>query len=156
VPVANAVLLILRRVCTFNTENDDHQFFLTWLKKKRISVIGRGETAGAPIAGMLKKLHCTTSILHTETPDPSAVTRMSDIIVSCVGKPKTVTRDMISNRPILVSVGLAKDESGRLVGDYDEQEIRDQCSYYTPTPGGVGPVNVACLMNNLVSAASII
>ncbi len=76
------------------------------------------------------------------------------IVVSCVGKEKTITRQMLVPETILISVGLWRDSLGKLHGDYEEEEIKDVASYYTPTPGGVGPVNVACLMKNLVTAAA--
>lgn len=122
-------------------------------KSKRIVIIGRGETAGKPINDHLLKLDCTTSVIHSLTRYPKEILRQADIIISCVGKERTVTKDDIKPGLILMSVGITRNAEGKLVGDYDEEEIKGIASFYTPTPGGVGPVNVACLMANLVAAS---
>ena len=80
--------------------------------------------------------------------------RKADILISCVGKPNVVRRDNIKEGVILISVGISRDSAGKLHGDYEEDEIKDLASFYTSTPGGVGPINVAFLMDNLVKAAS--
>ncbi len=138
VPVASAVLTML----------GDR------IHSKKIVVVGRGETAGKPIADALIKRGYDVSIIHSQTPNPDEITKTADIIISCVGKPNVVRRDNIKTGAFLVSVGLFRDSEGRLHGDYEEDEIKDIAAFYTPTPGGVGPVNVACLMANLVKAAS--
>lgn len=146
VPVAKAVLKILESICL--SEN-----FISWLKTKKIVIIGRGETAGAPIARLFQKLECAISVINSQTPNPAAITLTADILISCVGKIHTVRPEMVKPGSILISVGLTKDSEDKLHGDYEEEEIENISPFYTPTPGGVGPVNVACLMENLVSAA---
>ncbi len=159
VPVAVAVGEILRWVkadsdgVSEESVSDDGLF--SWLGNKRITVIGRGETAGAPILRYLEERHCTTSLIHSGTADPGRILNTSDIIISCVGKPQVVRAEDISPGAVLVSVGIWRDPEGKLMGDYDESEIGGVAGYYTPTPGGVGPVNVACLMKNLVKACTI-
>lgn len=138
VPTAQAVLLLLKK-------------FAPDFQNKRIVVVGRGETAGKPIAASLAKLHCTTSIVHSETPDPDTLLRQADSIISCVGKP-VITAGSVKPGALLLSVGLWRDSTGSLHGDYEENDIKDIAGAYTPTPGGVGPVNIACLMQNLVMA----
>lgn len=140
VPVALGVWKILQSIS--NTQSPIHNFV----------VIGRGEAAGAPIAYYLKKQGCATSVIHSKTPNPQEIMKQADCIISCVGKERVVTADAVKPGAILISVGLWRDEVGKLRGDYDEAEIENIASYYTPTPGGVGPVNVACLMQNLVKA----
>lgn len=171
VPVALAVAEILKHVHAEipNTPNpagllfpdqsgerarDDG--FIGWLKTKNITVIGRGDTAGAPIFHYFRKLGCTVAQIHTQSKHPHTVMKNSDIIVSCVGKKQVVTPEYIKPGVILVSVGIWRDESGKLHGDYEEDDVKDIASFYTPTPGGVGPVNVACLMQNVVRAAKMI
>jgi len=127
--------------------------FPRWLRSKSIVIIGRGETSGAPIAASLAKLQCATLTVHSKTPDPDVFTRGADIIISCVGKKGTVRSDTIKPGAILIGVGLWRDTEGKLHGDYEEKDIDRIASFYTPTPGGVGPVNVACLMGNLVLSA---
>lgn len=125
----------------------------TGKKIRNVVVIGKGETAGAPIAHFLKEKDCTTSIIHSQTPDPTKIMKQADCIISCVGKERIVTADTVKPGAILIGVGLFRDEAGKLRGDYDEAEIEHIASYYTPTPGGVGPINISCLMQNLVTAA---
>lgn len=120
---------------------------------KKILIIGRGESGGGPIAQTLAKMHIPCTVAHSKTENIEKICRGSDIIISCVGKPNIVRRDMVSNRTILLGVGLHA-EHGKLKPDYDEEEIKDVVKYYTPVPGGVGPVNVACLFENVLKAAS--
>ncbi len=153
VPVAQAVLTILRFVFSQSDPLDPLDTFDAWLKKKQIVILGRGETAGKPIAEALIKKGCNVTVVHSQTPNPNEIITSGDIVLSCVGKPNVVRRDNIKKGAILTSVGLWRDESRKLHGDYEEEEIKDIASFYTPTPGGVGPVNVAALMTNLVHAA---
>lgn len=143
VPVAMAVQKILEEIF-------HHSSFMI---HNSIVVIGRGETAGKPIANALTDRGCQTTVIHSQTKNPDAIIKSADIVISCVGKPNIVRRDNIKNNAVLVSVGIWRDENGKLHGDYEEDAIKDIAKAYTPTPGGVGPVNVACLMQNLVSAA---
>lgn len=129
-PVAAAVLTIFNEIPN--------------LKDHNCVVVGRGETAGKPIAETLRKKGFRVTVVHSQTENPAEVIKKAHIVISCVGKGKVITRDMVHKDTILIGVGR---------GDYDEDEIKDIVAYYTPTPGGVGPVNVACLMQNLVAAA---
>lgn len=122
---------------------------------KKIVVVGRGETAGAPILRYLEKQHFTTSLIHSQTPNPDEVMKQADVIISCVGKERVVSVSAVKPGAILISVGIWRDTEGKLRGDYEESEIADSASWYTPTPGGVGPVNVACLMQNLIKACKM-
>lgn len=152
VPVALAVGEILKSIHSGTQVSEN---FENWLRNKKIVVIGRGETAGAPIARYFQKLECATSVVHSHTADPGTIIRSADIVVSCVGKERVVTGESMKNGAILISVGIWKDANGKLRGDYNEDEIATRASWYTPTPGGVGPVNVACLMKNLIKACSM-
>jgi methylenetetrahydrofolate dehydrogenase (NADP+)/methenyltetrahydrofolate cyclohydrolase len=142
VPVAVAIGEILKSI---HVDMDHAQFV----------VIGRGETAGAPIARYLEKRHCATSVIHSQTPDPEKIMKNADVIISCVGKSQVVAKKFIKAGAILISVGIWRDDAGKLHGDYDEADIATVASAYTPTPGGVGPVNVACLMQNLIKACTL-
>jgi len=145
VPIAMAIFTLLKQI------GSD-------LEKKRsdpihVVIVGKGETAGKPIAAAFASKQCTTSIISSQTPDPKKIMKTADILISCVGKQGVVTRDCVKPGAILLSVGLSRGIDGKLHGDYDENEIADIAGAYTPTPGGVGPVNIACLMQNLVKAA---
>ncbi len=127
--------------------------FVDWLRSQRVIIVGRGETAGKPIAAAFAAKHCATLVIHSQTPDPKKIMKSADILISCVGKERVVTRDAVKPGAVLLSVGLWRTPEGKVKGDYEEEEIKDIAGYYTPTPGGVGPVNIACLMQNLVRAA---
>lgn len=180
VPVAAAVGELLKSYTrqTSGIKNDGQ--FDSWLKKQKVIVIGRGSTAGKPIAEYFNRLfatsadvatkstdfatypkerrdneHCTTSVISSKTADPEQIMKSGDIIISCVGKERVVQGDAIKPGAILIGVGLWRGADGKLKGDYDESEIASIAAAYTPTPGGVGPVNVACLMQNLVKACNM-
>lgn len=153
VPVALAVGEILKAI--FSSTPEKSADYVTWLKKQHIAVVGRGETAGRPIAAYLEKQECATSIIHSQTPNTAGILKNADIVISCVGKERVVTCDNIKPGATLISVGIWRDASGKLRGDYDQADIEGIAGWYTPTPGGVGPVNVACLMKNLVKACTM-
>lgn len=146
-PIASAVLKILEYVKKELQNNPNP--FNEWLKKQKILIIGRGETAGKPIAETLKKLCAKITIAHSQTKDLKGVCLAADIIITCVGRAYIVRRDMVLPSTLLIGVGLHQ-EDGKLATDYDQEEIASKVAYFTPVPGGVGPVNVACLFENLV------
>ena len=92
-------------------------------------------------------------VIDRSTKNPKEVAKDADILISAVGKDRTVTADMLKKGAILIGIGIHIDGEGKVRGDYHKDEIAEIVSYYTPTPGGIGPVNVACLMINLVAAA---
>jgi methylenetetrahydrofolate dehydrogenase (NADP+)/methenyltetrahydrofolate cyclohydrolase len=153
VPVAVAVGECLKEVyrATITSQSYDDANYRLWLKEKNIVVIGRGTTAGGPIFHYFQSLDCATSQVSSQTPDPDSLTQVADIVISCVGKPHIVTSNNCKKDAILISVGIWRDEFGKLHGDYEPSEIENHVACYTPTPGGVGPVNVACLMQNLLN-----
>jgi len=142
-PIALAVLKILKDISSLTRSH---------LAKLKIVVIGKGETGGKPIIDMLRKMNIEPSIIDSKTKNPEALTKKADIIISAVGKSDVVRPEMIKKGLILIGVGLHRGDDGKLHGDYDEEKIKNIASFYTPTPGGVGPVNVAMLLKNLVLA----
>lgn len=141
-PIALAVIKILNKA--------DPNFL-----NKKITVIGKGQTGGAPIIKDLIKLGAFVNVIDRQTTEKEKkeILKNSDIVISAVGKSLTVTSKLIKKGAILLSVGLHKDEDEKMHGDYNEDDIKNIVSFYTPTPGGVGPVNVACLLSNLVKSA---
>lgn len=127
--------------------------FINWLKSKKVVVIGKGETGGKPIINMFRKMNIQPEIIDSKTENPKQFIKNADIIISAVGKPNVVKPETIKKNSILISIGLSKGKGGKLHGDYEEKEIKNIASFYTPTPGGVGPVNVAKLLENLIVAA---
>lgn len=154
-PIALAVLTILEEI--YNNEvkvRGDLSALNNWLKRKNIVIIGKGKTGGGPIIEMFKKMGIEPSVIDSKTINCERLTKKADLIISAVGKSSIVKARMIKRGVILISVGLHKEADGKLHGDYEENEIKNIASFYTPTPGGVGPVNVACLLKNLIQAAT--
>lgn len=154
-PIAKAVLCIIEHIyCSiFKVNNKSDRKFINWLIKKSIVVIGKGKTGGGPIIQKLRKEGVKLSVVDSKTINSEQLIRSADIIISAVGKPNVVRGDTLKRGVILISVGLHKGPDGKLRGDYEEKKIKNIASFYTPTPGGVGPVNVAMLLANLVTAA---
>ena len=171
-PIAAAVLQILKEIYSSSevddsTESRSSRFvplsgtlsnnknkptFLGWLKSKYIVVIGKGETGGRPIIQLFKQIEIEPTVIDSKTKSPETITKKADIIISAVGKPNVIKPEIIKKGVILISVGLHKGEDGKLYGDYEEEKIKNIASFYTPTPGGAGPVNVAMLLKNLIDA----
>ena len=111
-------------------------------------VIGRSEIVGKPMADLLLKYNCTVTICHSHTRNLKEHTRAADLIVSAVGKPKFLTADYINpdRRPIVIDVGINRDENNKLCGDVDFEQVSPLCSCISPVPGGVGVLTVATLV----------
>ncbi len=149
-PIALAVLEILKEVYTNNNNNLG---FEQWLKNKNITVVGRGVTAGKPIAKTFEKMGINPNAITSSTENRKEILKNSDIIICAVGKPNTVKKDELKNGAVLIGVGMLRGKDGKFHSDYEESDIKDIASFYTPIPGGVGPVNVAELLLNLLTAA---
>lgn len=124
-----------------------------WLKSKKIVVIGKGETGGKPIMDMFEKMKIPFTLIDSKTKKPESITKKADILISAVGKPNVIKPQMIKKGAILIGIGISRGKSAKLMGDYDQNEVENIASFYTPTPGGIGPVNVAMLLKNLILAA---
>lgn len=122
------------------------------LNKLSFAVIGKGETAGGPVIRGLSKMGIAPNTIDTKTENPDAILKNADVIISCVGKSNVIRPEQIKKGAIVIGVGIHT-EKGKLCGDYDEKEVEQIASAYTPTPGGVGPVNLAYLFKNLIEAA---
>ena len=120
-------------------------------KGKRAVVIGRSNIVGLPVAKMLLDANATVTQCHTRTVDMSFVTRQAEILVVAAGKAKMVTGDMVSDGVVVIDVGMDRDpETGKLCGDVDFDTVAPKAAAITPVPGGVGPMTIACLMQNTV------
>ncbi|MCL5432915.1 MAG: bifunctional 5,10-methylenetetrahydrofolate dehydrogenase/5,10-methenyltetrahydrofolate cyclohydrolase [Patescibacteria group bacterium] len=149
-PLGLAVLEILEKIFEKNRPRAN---FLEWLKPKKITVLGKGITGGKPVADILRKNGANPNIIDSKTSDPDSVIKNSDLVISAVGKERLLNSSNVKKNSILISIGMHKALDGKLHGDYEEEEIKDIVSFYTPTPGGVGPVNVAMLLKNVVLAS---
>ena len=120
-------------------------------KGKRAVVIGRSNIVGLPVAKMLIDANATVTICHTRTVDLPSITREADILVVAAGRAKMVTADMVKDGAVVIDVGMDRDPStGKLCGDVDFDAVAPKCHAITPVPGGVGPMTIACLMENTV------
>ena len=119
-------------------------------------VIGRSNIVGKPMAQLLLGDSCTVTIAHSRTKDLPAVVRQADIVVAAVGRPEMVTGDWIKPGATVIDVGINRVDAGdgktRLVGDVDFDSAKEVAGAITPVPGGVGPMTIACLLANTVTA----
>ncbi len=128
---------------------------------KSVCIMGRSNIVGKPMAALLmqKGRDATVTVVHTKTPDVAAVTRASDIIIAAVGHPDVLTADMVGDGAVVIDVGInrvpdSNKKSGfSLKGDVDFDAVAPKCSAITPVPGGVGPMTIAMLMENTLTAA---
>jgi methylenetetrahydrofolate dehydrogenase (NADP+) / methenyltetrahydrofolate cyclohydrolase len=121
------------------------------LKGKYAVVVGRSNIVGKPMALLLLAEHATVTIAHSRTKDLAAVVREADVVVVAVGRPETVTAEMVKEGATVIDVGINR-VNGTLVGDVSV-EVRDQAGLLTPVPGGVGPMTIAALLRNTARAA---
>jgi len=119
------------------------------LSGKHAVVIGRSNLNGKPMTQLLLKENCTVTITHSKTKDLKAECLRADIIIAAVGIPKLVKRDWVKKDAIVIDVGINKTDLG-LVGDVDFEEVSKVAKAVTPVPGGVGPMTIACLLNNTI------
>jgi len=151
-PINMAVLKILEKVY-INTPNLESRF-IDWLKDKKIVILGKGETGGKPIIKLFEKMKIPVTSIDSKTEKPENLTQNADIIISAVGKANILKPQMIKEGVALIGIGISRGKSAKLMGDYDQNEAKNIASFYTPTPGGIGPINVAYLLKNLVDAAA--
>lgn len=122
---------------------------------KKAVVMGRSNIVGKPMAMLLLHENATVEITHSRTVNLADITSDADILVAAIGKPKFVTADMVKEGAVVIDVGMDRDENGKLCGDVDFDSVKDKCSFITPVPGGVGPMTIAMLMQNTLTAAKI-
>lgn len=154
-PIVLAVDKILEYIFSSNKnmgKKDNHKY-INWLAEKYILIIGKGSTGGKPIMDYFNKLHIKIHVMDTDTINKEKLFKRADIIISAVGKKSIIKPNMIKRGVILIGIGLHKARNGKLHGDFEEDKIKKIASFYTPTPGGVGPMNVAMLLKNLVQGA---
>lgn len=120
---------------------------------KRCVVIGRSNIVGKPMAMLLLHENGTVTVCHSKTQDLAQICREADILVAAVGKSKFVTADMVKPGAVVIDVGMDRDENGKLCGDVDYAAVEPVASYITPVPGGVGPMTIAMLLKNTLTAA---
>ena len=125
------------------------------IEGKNCVVIGRSNIVGKPVAMLLLHQNGTVTICHSKTKGLKEICRGADILVSAAGKAKFVTADMVKPGAAVIDVGMNRDENGKLCGDVDFESVEPVASYLTPVPGGVGPMTIAMLLKNTLTAAKI-
>ena len=122
---------------------------------KECVVVGRSNIVGKPMAMLLLHENGTVTICHSKTKNLAEVCRRADILVAAVGRPNFVTADMVKDGAVVIDVGINRLENGKLGGDVKFDEVSEKAGYITPVPGGVGPMTIAMLMKNTLTAARI-
>ena len=125
------------------------------IEGKNAVVLGRSNIVGKPMVQCLLNKNATVIVCHSKTKNIENITRQADIIVAAIGKAEFLKEDMVKKDAIVVDVGINRTESGKLKGDVDFENVSKKVSYISPVPGGVGPMTIAMLMNNVVKAAKL-
>lgn len=120
------------------------------IEGKRAVVIGRGDISGLPIAAMLQNENATVTICHSHTQNLKEICKQADILVSSIGRAQYINSEYIKEGSIVIDIGTNRDMEGKLVGDIDFNSVKDIAEYITPVPGGIGPMTIVCLFDNLI------
>lgn len=120
---------------------------------KHCVVIGRSNIVGKPMAMLMLHANSTVTICHSKTENLKEICREADILIAAVGRAKFVTADMVKEGAVVIDVGMNRPADGKLCGDVDFDAVEPICSAITPVPGGVGPMTIATLMQNTLTAA---
>ena len=125
------------------------------LTGKNVTILGRSNIVGKPLIQCCLNKNATVTVCHSKTKDLKKHTQNADVVIAAIGKAKFVTEDMIKQNAVVIDVGINRGEDGKLTGDVDFENVKNKASYITPVPGGVGPMTIAMLMNNVIKASSI-
>lgn len=123
------------------------------LKGKRAVVVGRSNLVGKPVAFLLLERHATVTICHSRTADLKAEVGRAEVLIAAIGQTQFIRGDWVAPGSIVIDVGTNRNDAGRLVGDVEFDVARERAAHITPVPGGVGPMTIAMLLHNTVTAA---
>ena len=123
------------------------------LEGKNVTIIGRSNIVGKPLIQCCLNKNATVTVCHSKTKNLKEHTTNADVVIVAIGKAKFITEDMIKEGAVIIDVGINRMDNGKLVGDVDFENVEKKASYITPVPGGVGPMTIAMLMNNVIKAA---
>jgi methylenetetrahydrofolate dehydrogenase (NADP+)/methenyltetrahydrofolate cyclohydrolase len=124
------------------------------LRGQNVVIINRSSLVGKPLAQLMTEADATVTVCHTWTNDLDFYTRNADILITATGKPNLIMPQMVKKGAVVIDVGICRNYEGKLCGDVEYESVAPKCSYITPVPGGVGPMTVATLMQNVVELAS--
>lgn len=123
------------------------------IEGKNCVVVGRSNIVGRPMAQLLINANGTVTVCHSKTKNISEITKQADILIVAVGKPNFITEDMVKDGAVIVDVGINRiKDSKKIIGDVDFEHVKERCSFITPVPGGVGPMTIITLMENVLKA----
>lgn len=122
------------------------------LEDKNIIVLGRGKLVGLPVTHLLESRSLKVTVVNSKTENSDQIIKEADVIISAMGKGKFITGDMVKEGVVIIDAGTSE-ENGAVVGDVDLESFENKSSFATPTPGGVGPVTVATLLENVLRVA---
>lgn len=125
------------------------------IEGKNVTIIGRSDLVGKPLASLMTNNNATVTLCHSKTKNLKLFTQNADILVVAVGKAKLIKSDYIKEGAVIVDVGINRMEDGKLCGDVDFDDVKDKASYITPVPGGVGQMTVAELAKNTYKAYTL-
>lgn len=125
----------------------------SFLKGKKITVLGRGKTAGKPVRDLLTEKGLESELIHSKTEHPDEIIRSSDVIISATGQKHIINGSNIKEGSFIIGVGVGRDDEGNIIGDIDEEGVSEKARLFCPTIGGIGPLTIACLLRNVFEAA---
>lgn len=125
------------------------------LEGKNVVIIGRSNIVGKPLIQCCLNKNATVTVCHSRTKDIAEYTKKADVVIVAIGKAKFLKADMVKDGAVVIDVGINRGEDGKLCGDVDFENVCEKASYITPVPGGVGPMTIAMLMNNVIKAAKM-
>jgi len=125
------------------------------LTGKNVTILGRSNIVGKPLIQCCLNKNATVTVCHSKTTDLKQHTLNADVVIVAIGKANFLTADMVKQGAVIIDVGINRDDKGNLTGDVDFENVREKASYITPVPGGVGPMTIAMLMNNVIKACSL-
>ena len=122
------------------------------LTGKNVVILGRSNIVGKPLIHCCLNKNATVTTCHSKTQNLKEITSKADILISAIGKANFVTEDMVKENAVVIDVGINRLDNGKITGDVDFENVKEKASYITPVPGGVGPMTIAMLMNNVIKA----
>ena len=123
------------------------------LTGKNVVILGRSNIVGKPLIHCCLNKNATVTTCHSKTQNIKEIASRADILISAIGKANFVTADMVKENAVVIDVGINRLDDGKIIGDIDFENVKGKASYITPVPGGVGPMTIAMLLNNVVIAA---
>ncbi len=122
------------------------------LTGKNVVILGRSNIVGKPLIHCCLNRNATVTTCHSKTQNIEQITSKADVLISAIGKAHFVTEDIVKEGAVIIDVGINRLDNGEITGDVDFENVKEKASYITPVPGGVGPMTIAMLMNNVIKA----